>query len=50
MQLVDYKGQPKYNSEGRNSAKQSVDQDILEILAEVFFLEIVSSSEYHGRQ
>lgn len=50
MQFIDQHRQPKNDAKWSDGAYKSIDKDILEILPEIFLLEIISSSEYHGRK
>lgn len=50
MQLVDECGESEDDAEGSYRAGQSVDQNELEVFAEVLLLEVVTACEDHGGQ
>ena len=50
MQFIDQHSQPKNDAKRSNGPYKSIDKDILEVLPEIFLLEIISSSEDHRRQ
>ena len=50
FELVDEVGKSKDDSKGDDGAKEAKEEDILEVLLEVIFFEIISSSKDHRRQ
>jgi len=46
--MVNKVGQSEYGSEGNDSSKKTEDKNVLEVLFEIFFLEIVSACKNHG--
>lgn len=50
MQLIHQHSQTKDNSKGSDSSNKTIDEDILEVLPKIFFLEIISSSKDHRWQ
>lgn len=50
MHFIDQHSQSKDDPKGSDGSNKSIDKDILEVLPEIFLLEIISSSEDHRRQ
>lgn len=48
IEFVDEIGKAEDDSKGCDGANEPIDEDILEILAEILLLEIISSCKDHG--
>ncbi len=48
IQLIDRVGEAEDYSKGSDGSDKSIDEDVLEVFAEILFLKIISSCEDHG--